>query len=295
MGVFDLSGLTLNEAKVLDQRDTPFGKIEKYEPNASLSKATWRNIDFSSSKLPSLCFEESEISNCCFDGCELRNLRLWATTIQDCTFRGAGLRGSGLGLATVEGPLSRRRNRFLNVDFGKADLRNTVYVAAAFERCSFRLAKLTNILFGTSTFSDCIFEGQLREVRFWRSDMSIRGFPTDAFPANEMINVDFSRATLRDVEFRGLTLDRVRLPNDPDHIILEDFPGVLERLISVLSGQHDQTAKTLIAYLSAYRKWTVQGARGVLNTEDLAEINPSTVDRLRELLEQLRDHGINVN
>ena len=197
------------------------------------------------------------------------------------------MRQSGLGLASLDGPLAKRRNRFVNVDFARADLRNTVYVAAAFERCSFSRTKLTKIGFGTSTFTDCNFEGELREVRFWRSDLSVRGFPTDSFPPNEMIDVDFSRATLRDVEFRGLTLDHVRLPNNTDHIIIEDFPSVLDRLIGTLMQQHDETAKILLAYLGAYRKWTVPGARGVLNKQDLADIDTGLVERLLELLESV--------
>jgi uncharacterized protein YjbI with pentapeptide repeats len=284
-GRTDLRGLMLPEPKALERWHTPLGSVESFKPNTSFHRAKWCDIDFSESKLHSICFEESEISNCCFDRCELRNLRLWATTVQDCSFRGADLRESGLGLATIEGPLSGRRNKFVNVEFGQADLRNTIYVAAAFERCSFRFAKLINILFGTSTFVDCTFAGELREVRFWRSDLSVRGFPTDSFPPNEMINVDFSDAKLRDVEFRGLTLDRVRLPNgDADHLVIEDFAGVLDGLIGALTHQHDQSAKILVAYLTAYRKWTVPGARGVLNKQDLADIGPGIVERLLELL-----------
>jgi len=293
-GRMDFSGLVLPQPRVLERRNTPFGEIKRYEPNALFHKAKLHDINFSRSKLDSLTFEESELSNCCFDGCELRNLRLWASTIRDCTFCDADLRESGLGLATIDGPLSGKRNRFINVEFAKADLRNTVYVAAAFEHCSFRFSKLVDILFGTSTFIDCSFEGELREVRFWRSDMSVRGFPTDAFPANEMIDVDFSRATLRDVEFRGLTLSRVRLPEDEDHIILQDFPAVLDQLISTLEQQQDQTAKLLLAYLGAYRKWTVPGARGVLNKRDLAEIDPSTVYLLLALLDKIRNQQISI-
>jgi len=290
-GRIDLSGLILPEPKALERWHTPLGSVERCESSASFHKAKWDGIDFSQSTLHSICFEESEISDCCFDRCELRNLRLWASTIRDCTFREADLRESGLGLATVEGPLSGRRNRFINVEFAKADLRNTVYVAAAFERCSFRSAKLINILFGTSTFEDCTFEGELREVRFWRSDLSVRGFPADAFPPNEMINVDLSQTRLRDVEFRGLTLDRVRLPDDANHIVIEDFAGTLDRLLSALTQQHDEPAKILTAYLSAYRKWTVQGARGVLNKQDLEDIGPGIAERLVQLLEELRQRG----
>ena len=102
-----------------------------------------------------------------------------------------------LGAATIEGPFAGRRNTYVGVDFTEADLRGTAYVAAAFERCLFRKTKLLKVNFGTSTFADCRFEGQLREVIFWRSNLFARGFPEDAFPPNEMVNVDFSRAQLR--------------------------------------------------------------------------------------------------
>jgi hypothetical protein len=99
-----------------------------------------------------------------------------------------------------------------------------------------------------------------------------------------MVNVDFSRAKLRDVEFRGLTLDRVRLPDDDEHIVIRDFAKVLDQLIGALQAEGDQTAKILIAYLGAYRKWTVSGARGVLNKRGLAVAGDDAVDRIVGLL-----------
>jgi len=58
-------------------------------------------------------------------------------------------------------------------------------------------------------------------------------------------------------------------------------------LIRTLTQQHDETAKVLLLYLEAYRKWTVPGARGVLNKQDLADIGPDIVERLLELSESL--------
>jgi uncharacterized protein YjbI with pentapeptide repeats len=285
-GRLDLSGLALAEPRVVERWQTTLADVARVEPNGIFREATLQNLDLTGSKLSSVHFTDCKISNCCFDRCDLQGLRIGATTIRDSSFRKASLRGVALGPASVTGPLAGRRNRFVGVDFSEADLRDTIYVAASFERCDFSNARLANIRFGTSTFAHCRFAGELRQVQFWRSDLFARGFREDAFPPNEMLDVDFSRARLRDVEFRGLTLDRVRFPEDAEHLIIRDFPSVLDRLISVLKQQGDETARLLIAFLSVYRKWTVPNAWGVLNKQDIADAGPGAVDRVCELLSQ---------
>jgi|HubBroStandDraft_3_1064219.scaffolds.fasta_scaffold10097_2 uncharacterized protein YjbI with pentapeptide repeats len=287
-GRIDLGGLALPEPRVVQQWQTPLANIARIEPGGTFRQARWRDLDFSGSKLNSLRFYESEIVNCRFDRCQLKDLRLWATTIRDCSFLRADLRESALGVATLEqGPLKGRRNKFAGIHFTETDLRGTVYVAAAFESCIFRNAKMVKIGFGSSTFVDCQFEGELREVLFWRSDLRTRGFPEDAFPPNEMKNVDFSHARLCDVEFRGLNLDQVWLPSDAEHIVIEHFAEVLDKLIGALKQQGDQTAKVLIAYLGGYRKWSSPKGRGVLNKQALADaVDDDAVERVLGLLRE---------
>ena len=281
----DLTGLKLPQPPILERWQTPLASVERFEPNATFYNTTLENLDFTGSNLPAIHFSECEIRNCCFDQCNLQGLRLRASVVRESSFRGADLRGTPLGVAAVTGPWAGKRNCFFNVDFSGADLRDTVYVAAAFRNCDFSHAKLQKIGFGTSTFEDCRFRGELREVRFWRSDLLTRGYPENAFPNSEMLNVDFSHAQLRDVEFRNLTLAAVKLPNDEDHIVLDDFPDVLDMLIQMLARQNDQTARILIAWLGAFRRWAVPGARGVLNKRDIAEIEPEALEHLLELLQ----------
>ncbi len=285
-GRIDLSGLALADPRVRERWQTTLADIARIEPTAVFRNAKLQNLDLTGSKLPSVHFTDCEISNCCFDRCDMPGLRLCATAIRESSFREANLRGIALGAASVTGPFAGKRNSFVGVDLSGADLRDTVYVAAAFERCDFSNAKLANITFGTSTFSDCRFAGELRQVQFWRSDLFARGFAVDAFPPNEMVNVDFRRAELRDVEFRGLSLDRVHFPADAEHLVIKDFPNVLDRLINALKHQGDETARLLIAFLSVYRKWTVPGAQGVLNMLDLAEAGPDAAERVVSLLDQ---------
>jgi uncharacterized protein YjbI with pentapeptide repeats len=281
--------LSLPEPTLVKRWQTPLANIAQIVPNGLFRQAKLRDLDLTGSSLRSVHFTESEVNNCRFDGCDLQGLRLCATTIRESSFRGANLRDTALGAATVEGPYGGRRNKFIGIDFTEADLRGSVYVAAAFDRCIFRNAKLANIEFGTSTFVDCQFEGELREVIFWRSDLFARGFPEDAFPANEMLNIDFSHAKLRWVEFRGLTLEGVRLPDDREHLVVKDFATVLDEMIRSLGQEQegDSTAKVLVAVFQVARKWAPDKARGVLNTQDLAEAGEGAVERVLGLLHQL--------
>jgi hypothetical protein len=88
-----------------------------------------------------------------------------------------------------------------------------------------------------------------------------------------MVGVDFTRAKLRFVEFRGLDLEDVRFPADQDHIVLNDYPKTLDRLIQVFEAQSDVASKKLTAYLRVLRKWAgPKQRRGIVNKYDLIEL-----------------------
>jgi hypothetical protein len=207
------------------------------------------------------------------------------TKFYDCSFQGTDLKESGLGIPTPTGTSTYGRNAYVGVDFSQADLRDTHYIAGAFERCSFRQTKLLNLNFASSSFVDCWFEGELREIQFWRSDLSTRPWlPQDAFPINDITNCDFSRASLRDVEFRGIDLTHVALPEDENHIIVPNYAETLECLIQALRQDCDETARILMAVFEVGRKWAAPHSRGVLNKLDLAEAGDNAVARVMRLL-----------
>src|SRR6266850_132092 len=251
-------------------------KVSEIDPSAVFQHTKWQNFGFSGTKLNGIRFFDCQIRNCLFEQCQLEDWRLWSTTITECSFRWADLKRSALG-----GVLEGRRNFYTGVDFSEADLRQTVYQAAAFERCAYRNTKLVKIDFQTSAFSNCQFEGELNDVLFYH-----RGFKGEAFPPNEMLNVDFSHAKLRDVGFRGLILNRVRLPNDAEHLVLKDFASTLDKMVNVLKQREDITAKKVIAFLAIERKWAHPNqVQGVLNIQDLAEIaGEEGVKRLLEVV-----------
>ena len=277
-GRVDLRCLELPAPEILRRFQSHGISMAEIAPSASIHNAKWQNLDFTGSKMNGLRLFGCELSNCLFERCQLRDLRVWATTFTECSFKKASLREAALG-----GVQDGKRNIYSRVDFTETDLRGTAYKAAAFDGCIFRNAKIEGIDFNSSTFTDCIFEGELRDVLFYR-----RGYGGEAFPENEMLNVDFSHAKLRDVAFRGLSLEQVKLPEDVNHIMIRDVSATLDKLIAALKQEGDTMAKQLIAFLNIDRKWIVPNqAQAVINAQDLAEtLGVAAVHRLRELLQR---------
>jgi uncharacterized protein YjbI with pentapeptide repeats len=192
------------------------------------------------------------------------DLRVWRTDLANVSFRSADLRGAVLG---GTGENDSRRNIFHDVDFTEADMRGTIYGAAEFVRCAFNHARLKRVDFQSSTFTDCSFEGELREVMFWD-----RGFKGELFPPNEMKRVDFTRAKLRWSGFHRLDLEEVLLPTDEDHIVVENFPEILDRLLAFFSARPDVASSALVAIFEHDKEWLGPKQKvGVLNKRDLIE------------------------
>src|SRR5579885_3563845 len=259
-GRIDVRGLELPEPTVL--RRFQYQGISIAATDAGIVHGVkWRNLDFSESKLAGLRLMRGLVENCRFDDCNLQGVRIWATSFRNVSFKGANLRGSSLG-----GAYEGVRTTFLDVDFSEANLSDTSYTAAGFERCTFRNAKLTKIDFQSSTFQDCLFEGELNDVLFYR-----QGFEGEQFPPNEMVNVDFRRARLKHVGFRGLVLDRVQLPEDDDHIVLKNFASTLDQMTATFQKEGDALAKKLVALIDIRRKWAIPNqVQGYISIPDLA-------------------------
>lgn len=262
-GTIELTGIRLPEPSVLRRFEvarTPVAAVAAAIPE--IRGVTWRSLVFDGAKLRGIRLHGCNVIDCRFNTCDLQDWRVWATTFRNCSFTKSDLRNSVLG--GVEGGA---RCVYSTVSFEDADLRGTIYRAAEFEQCEFRRAKLEKIDFQTSTFSNCVFEGELRDVLFYR-----RGHDGEEFPANDMVNVDFSRASLRHVGFRGLTLDRVTFPNDADHVVIKNPGATIDKLVAVLQKQGDSTSLKLAAFLNIGRKWlSPKQAQRVINTRDLSE------------------------
>jgi uncharacterized protein YjbI with pentapeptide repeats len=280
-GRLDLSGLSVPEPTVSKKMRTAIADVLQLDGLVKIRGATLRSLDFSASRLNHLRFFDCAIEDCIFDHCMCQNWGLWGTKVSDTSFRAADLRKSALG-GVQDGRLHDGwRNAFRKVDFTTADLRQTACSAAEFIDCTFKDTRLDNVDFQSSSFTNCVFEGELCEVLFYR-----RGFGGEAFPANEMIDVDFRRAKLRWVEFRGLDLETVRFPEDDDHIIVNDYPKTLDRLLEAFQGRTDLASRRLANVFAMSRKWAgSKQRRGVLNKNDLLQIGGEEgLSRVLEIL-----------
>jgi hypothetical protein len=147
--------------------------------------------------------------------------------------------------------------------------------------CKFLDTKLSKVDFQGTTFKNCVFKGELEEVLFYR-----QAFRGEAFPANDMKGVDLRYAKLRHVEFRGLDMSDVMWPKDDDHIIIDDYTAVLDRLLNALKGRTDVASRKLSVVLTMKRKWAGPNQkRGVLNKPDLLEaVGSEAVGELMRLI-----------
>ncbi|HWL86727.1 MAG TPA: pentapeptide repeat-containing protein, partial [Polyangiaceae bacterium] len=267
-GRIDLRRLAAPEPSLVRQYVAAQAHVTEMGDLVVLRGIVWTGMDFSKAQLVSLRFMDSRIEDCRFDGAKCQDWRIWGTNIVDTSFRGADLRKSALG--GIDGG---KRNAFERVDFSEADLRQTAHVSSDMTGCQFVRTKLAKVDFQGTVFTDCLFEGTLNEVLFYR-----HAFRGEAFPANEMNGVDLRRTKLVHVEFRGLDMNSVAWPEDAEHVVLDDYPATLDRWLTALKARTDLPSKQLAVILGMKRKWAGPNQhRGVVSYAELRDIGGEPV------------------
>ena len=154
------------------------------------------------------------------------------------------------------------------VDFSRSDMRGLISTTATYVDCNFSHARLDKIDFQSSSFIRCRFAGEVREVLFYDN-----AFDPRKKEANPMEDVDFSQAQLRWVAFRRLNLDRVRLPESRDHLILKNYPCVLRKALAAVKDDESLHGRGLSRVLANYLKWAGPNQQvGVLNRLNFLEV-----------------------
>ena len=151
-GQVDLRGLHAPTPVVTKHR---VAGLERMDNLLTIRDGNWNALDMSRARLDSLRFFETTIADCSFDHAKCHDWRLWGSTVQRTSFRHANLRRSVLGGVDTR----YRTNSFVDVDFSKADFRQTVHRSATYTRCKFTETNLTKVDFDGSVFVDCVFAG----------------------------------------------------------------------------------------------------------------------------------------
>lgn len=75
---------------------------------------------------------------------------------------------------------------------------------------------------------------------------------TDKDEPGRLVEVDFSGATLRRVEFEGLSLDQATLPEEGEaHVIVHHYPCVVRRAVALLGDDRSADVRRLRARMHA--------------------------------------------
>jgi uncharacterized protein YjbI with pentapeptide repeats len=232
--------------------------------------ARLQHVDLSGAELSGLRLFDCSLVDLRLERVRLPDFRVWRSLFERIDFEGADLS------AAILGPwLNGKGNSYRHVDFSGADLRGILCPAATFTDSVFEGTRLDGVDFQSSSFTRCRFAGELRDVIFWD-----RGFETGKPDPNRMDDVDFRDATLPWVEFRHLNLDRVWLPDGPEHVVLKPYREVLTCAANKLPVE-DRAGHALISHRR--RWWGPKQRVGVIHEEQLAEsADPA---RLRQILE----------
>lgn len=243
--LIDVRGIHVPEVMKEELPSFRSWNIHRLKDHLELRNVQFEGMDFSDSHLEFMRFFRSRIIDCRFDRANCRNWGVRATDITRTSFAGANLRDGALG-PWHEG----RGNQYQFVSFCHADMRGILSSTATFASCDFSHARLDKVDFQSSSFIRCRFAGEVRGVLFY--DLAYKSPKSDP---NPMDDIDFSGAHLRRVEFRHLNLDRVRFPEDDDHILLKNYGCVLQKAIAAARSSQHPSSKALIAVLQNRLKW----------------------------------------
>lgn len=274
-GLEHVSGLeTLADGRT-DLRAFDFGRHTAILRNLRLHK-----VDFTAARLESLRFEGSSFEDCVFDRAKLNDLRVWDTRFTHCSMRSANLREASLG-AWRNG----RGNIYEHVSFAGANLVKISTSTATYIDCDFSSARLEQVNFWQSSLIRCKFAGRLSGVIF-DGRMKSDGKPDP----NPMLDVDLADAVLDGCSFRGVNFASVRLPWDPDLIVLKG-PESLEQVdaaVSVLRGEGgeggaDRATELALTLLDRMRNELAHGHGALLNLRDVSMAAPHVQRALTEV------------
>lgn len=150
---------------------------------------------------------------CYFEGCDLTNIVARGCYFKDCAFKRGKLQHFYMGSTTL---VLRRKTVYHNCTFDRVKLRHfgiadfydcsfincdfqTAFIAASFSHCNF-IGEVANCVFCGPHYNRYYYENQLD---YWISNKS------------RLHDVDFTKARLTDVDFRGgIDLSTTKFPTN---------------------------------------------------------------------------------
>lgn len=157
-----------------------------------------------------------------FSGRRLDQFSPEGTVFERCRFDGVHVSSASFGAGVVD-------SRFVECTFDNARLRMFSVGFARLERCSFEKVRIEEFFCRGLEMIDCTFSGTISGG--WLSGTVPEEYAGDLGRSrNEIRGNDFSRARLINVGFGGgVDLRQQRLPEGPEYVYVDDFPGAVRR------------------------------------------------------------------
>lgn len=232
-GRADLRGLPAPVARRLRRFEAAGWFAEELGGLVTLRGVRLEGMDLRGAQLQSFRFFGSVVADCRLDGANCQDWRMWDTRVADASFAGASLRDAAVG-SWHDG----RGNSWRRVSFAKADFRVGAATGAVFAECDFSAARLAKVQFEQCSITGCRFSGRLSGVVF-------DGRRLERRPEPGPLEADFTGAVFEDVEFLGLDLSGVILPDDPDLRLIRKDRCVMERALALLGADDSLPARML--------------------------------------------------
>lgn len=251
--------------------ESPFGVTEdglldlrglRITEKAELRRVAFSHADFGAASWKGAWLERCTFTNAKFDGAGFQKIAEHGNEFIDCSFLKSSFREAALGYKGS----SFQRCTFDGVDFNRA-----VFVRPEFDGCAFYHCKLDGCDLNGSSFEQCRFVGSLRNVWFrggfaHPNDVSRYGQPR----ANQMTDVSFESACLRDVTFsNGCNLASVKPPTDGHHELIARWPEKLKDLQGRAQGWPSAASNAANAFAATNLVHARTQDWFILNRDDL--------------------------
>src|SRR2546421_85179 len=202
-GYIDLRNRKLPTTEPTGRIPTPAGNLEIVRGFAVFRRLHLRRIDLSGSRIADSLWLNCRLEDVKLDDADARLIAISGGRLERVSLRRTDLSGSAWGLKGHGGPLVSE------CGFVESNMAQSAYNHPVFRNCRFDTF-LERVMYDGARFEDCTFAGTLKDVWFDRTYGDPN--PLVGRQVNTMRNVDFSRARMVSVSFKGIDLSQVRLP-----------------------------------------------------------------------------------
>jgi uncharacterized protein YjbI with pentapeptide repeats len=246
-GYVDVRKLELPRSEPTGWIPAPTGGLEIGRDSAVFRRLSLHKIDLSGSRITYSLWLNCQLEDVNLDYADARMIAISRGRLHKVSFRRTDLSGSAWGLTGRGGPL------ISDCIFLDSNLNKSAYSHPLFRNCQFETI-LERVMFNGASFENCVFAGTLKDVWFDRTHGDPNPFL--ARRVNTMKNVDFSRARMVSVSFKGIDLTSARLPVNGHAIVHRPrlaFERVLHRVNAEWVGADRTEAKTFLERQLGYQ------------------------------------------